>query len=155
VAGHQEGRRVPRGVQHRVGIFEGGRHRLFDEDRLAGSERGHDGIAMVVLSGRDADRVDVGIGDQVPVIVVVARHPETGRDLGRPFAGARRDSDDFGVANRAVRVEVTLPELPETDDADVHLCPGHSSLPITADFPRTVESGGYPLNPDIVMPWTK
>ena len=61
---------LPDGLHHALALADGARHRLLAPDVLAGLGRldGHD--AVPVGRGGDVYDVDVGVGDQIPVVVI-------------------------------------------------------------------------------------
>src|SRR5262249_15866554 len=56
---------------HRVGIVDRGGDRFFAEDVLTGLGGGDDGGGVGDRPGRDVDGFDIGVGDDVVVILVV------------------------------------------------------------------------------------
>src|SRR5262249_50981166 len=55
-----------------VEIFAGGSERLFDDNMLAGTGRGDDGLAVRESGGGDGDGIDIGIAQHLAVICVDA-----------------------------------------------------------------------------------
>ena len=66
-------------------VLDRARHRLFEEDVLAGLQRRDRRVGVLVPHGDDRDRVDVGIGEQLPVV----GDRSSSRRTSRP-ASARR-----------------------------------------------------------------
>ena len=66
--------------------------RLFEEDVLAGLQRGDRRLGVLVPHGADRDRVDVGIGEQVVVVAIESSSRRTSRPCAASRSGVRVQS---------------------------------------------------------------
>jgi hypothetical protein len=111
---------------HRVGLLDRGRDRFLAEDVLAGLRGGDDGSGVGGRPGRDVDGLDLGVVDDVVVVLGI------GADA--PLLGGRLcllqvdvgDGDDFHtwVARQIVDVG-EVGDTPTPDDADTELAVCH------------------------------
>ena len=121
-ADHQPRARCVPGVQDAVAAVDGDRHRLLAEDVLAGLQRGDRVLLMAVVGRGDGDRVDVGSGDQLAIVlgdervaaVFAAERFQVFRDDIRPAYDHRAP---FGVVPVAPQPAAAV----DADHADAQL----------------------------------
>ena len=101
-------------------IRDSRRHRLLEEDVLAGFERGDRGLGMLVPHGDDRHRVDLGIGEQVAIVGRRFLHAELGRHSLEPLRRARAERGKLEIRNADDRLAMDLAEPAESDHGNAN-----------------------------------
>ena len=123
----QDALRLLRRGDDLLAVGDGAGHRLFEEDVLAGFERGDRRLGVLVPHGDDRDGVDLGVGEQLAVVGEGLLHAEFLGELGEPAFGARAERRKLEVRDADDRLAMDLAEPAEPDDADAQ--PVQSVLP--------------------------
>ena len=121
-------------VDDRLAVGDGGRHRLLEEDVLAGLERRERGLGVLIPHGHDRDGVDLGIGEQVAIVAIGLGHAELRRHRGQALGRARAQRGELEVRNADDRLAVDLAEPAEADHADSQ--PLHHTTPVAPSDQR-------------------
>ena len=108
----------PGGLDHAIGLGQRDRHRLVDDDVLAGLERLHGQVGVGVVRGRDHDQIDVGGRDELRE-GLVGRDAALAGGLLAPAGVARRDRPQLEPIGPPDQVAVEDPAgVAVADDAN-------------------------------------
>jgi hypothetical protein len=118
VADHEMALGLGGGVANQPAIGHRMGHRLFQKHVLARVQRRQGRRGMLVPHGDDADRVDVGIGEQLVVIRIELGDPVFAAELLEPRGRAGAQGGQFERRNRRYGVAVNLAEPSQADHGD-------------------------------------
>ena len=123
--------RLVAGADHVVGILQPQRHRLFDDDVLAGPGAGDDMLGMHSARRQHRDRVDV-LPRQKIIDVVMRRNAELRRDGIGARANGIADGDETGPIDMiaAQQIGVTLRDASASEQAKSD----HQDFPVSRDY---------------------
>ncbi len=96
------------------------RHRLLEQDVLAGAGRIDGDIAVGVSRSHDADGIDLSVGGQLLVMRMRLGNAETPGDLLDALGAARAHLNKLDGGDVREHLRVHFAEEPETDDTILH-----------------------------------
>ena len=129
------------------------RHRLLEEDVLAGLKRGDGGLGVLVPHGHDRHGVDIGIGEQISVVGKGLFDAELLGQFAEPAFRARAERRQLEIGDADDRLAVNFSEPSEPDDANPQpvqaLTPSRSFLlPLGEGIVLVVARTSDPVGPE-------